>query len=183
VPTEKLRINYFWHELRYSLDIMFSPSHGTSTPSNPAVEVDNGMMVLAVALQPLEPSMGFSISYASTGREAFELLKVLRFDLLVVSPDLPDMSVWTLVETVKQFWPWQRWALVAPQASDEMVKLAGEQGAIGVFSKFPSLVQKRGSAVRGRMRFGWPEPDPAESLVVWEASATMQRAIGKRHAS
>jgi len=127
--------------------------------------------------------MGFSISYASSGREAFELLRVLRFDLLVVSPDLPDMSVWTLVESVKQFWPWQRWALVAPQAADEIVKRAGEQGAIGVFSKFPSLFRKRGSAVRGRMRFDWPEPDPAESLVVWEASATLKSSIGRRHAS
>jgi DNA-binding response OmpR family regulator len=70
---------------------------------------------------PLEADAA-GITHVETGREALEMLRVLRFDLLVTATGLPDMPVWRLVQRVRQVWPWQKWAMVAGQISprDEM---------------------------------------------------------------
>src|SRR5258708_2767202 len=89
---------------------------------------------LAVAIET-EFTQGLSITHVPTGWEAIELLTILRFDLLLLSADVPDMSPWELADKVRHFWPWQRWALVAPNATDADFRLAGERGASGVFTR------------------------------------------------
>jgi len=103
---------------------------GTRTQTCP------GASALGVGLMPAqlprEAPAEFAVSLASSGGQAIELMKVLRFDLLLVSPTLPDMTVWRFAETVRQFWPWQRWMLVTNEATPDHVRCAGEHGAAGI---------------------------------------------------
>lgn len=116
-----------------------------------------GASALAVGLSadqvPQRTPAQIQLSLAATGCEAIELLKVLRFDLLLVANGLPDMSVWSFAETVRHHWPWQRWAMLAPGASTTEVRLAGERGAVGVFDELSTLLAAY--APRGR-----PHPPP-----------------------
>jgi hypothetical protein len=81
-----------------------------------------------------------NLTYAATGYEAVELLRVMSFDMVLISRDVFDMGPWDLAESIRKFWPWQRWALLAPSASAEEVRSAGELGAIGVFATTKELL-------------------------------------------
>ena len=50
---------------------------------------------------------------AETARSAIELLRMLRFDLVVTADHLPDMPVFQFVKRMRAAWPWQKWALVS----------------------------------------------------------------------
>jgi hypothetical protein len=68
-----------------------------------------------------------------SGAKAFELLRVLKFDLVAVGPGVNDMSCGTFARRLLAARPWQKWALVADEslsAEDEMVARA--LGAIAV---------------------------------------------------
>lgn len=57
-------------------------------------------------------------THTETARGAIELLRVLRFDLVVTSDQLPDMSAWRFVQRMRAGWPWQKWTLVSESLTD-----------------------------------------------------------------
>jgi DNA-binding NarL/FixJ family response regulator len=73
---------------------------------------DTGV-VLAVGLNDatFQPAPDGCAS-AATARGAIELLRMLRFDLVVTADQLPDMPVFTFIRKMRAAWPWQKWALV-----------------------------------------------------------------------
>lgn len=70
-----------------------------------------------------EVSGGESFLSANSARQAIDLLRMLRFDLLITGKDLPDMPVFSFVSKVKSAWPWQKWALVSSDltATEEVI--------------------------------------------------------------
>jgi CheY-like chemotaxis protein len=57
-----------------------------------------------------------------SGRRAIDMLRLVRFDLLLVSLNLPDMLVWNFMRHVKTNWPQQKWALVGgPLSKDQEI--------------------------------------------------------------
>ena len=53
-----------------------------------------------------------------TGRGAIELMRMLRFDLVITADRLPDMPVWQFVQRMRRTWPWQKWALFSTCLSE-----------------------------------------------------------------
>jgi DNA-binding response OmpR family regulator len=66
------------------------------------------------------------------GRGAFDLLRVLRFDVVAVGTQLPDMTPWEFARRMKALWPWQKWALVADSLTSEEEQMARTLGAVAV---------------------------------------------------
>ncbi len=73
-----------------------------------------------------------SFFHAESGTKALELMRVLRFDLMVTGDALPDMTVSQLVRRVRAAWPWQKWALVAHSISPADEIGARSMGAMAV---------------------------------------------------
>ncbi len=68
-----------------------------------------------------------------SGKQAFDLLRVLKFDLVAVGPGVNDMDSADFAQRLHAARPWQKWALVADEdltAEDEM--MARALGAIAV---------------------------------------------------
>jgi hypothetical protein len=75
----------------------------TSTQSAPSL--------LSVGLDvPPDAPDGSFVSAESAGR-ALELMKLLRFDLVVVSPELAGMSIPHFARQLRLVAPWQKWVL------------------------------------------------------------------------
>src|SRR5687768_11885674 len=111
--------------------------------------------VLAVCLPALaedDAGDGISLCHAGSGREALELLRVLRFDLVLVGRDLPDGPLWCFVREVQSVWPWQRWALVAPRLSEREEREARMLGVAQIVEAVPEGPDLRamGCAAGGR---------------------------------
>ena len=76
--------------------------------------------VLAVGLREADLSDApHSCTSADSARGAIELLRMLRFDLVVTSDRLPDMPVWQFVSRIRAVWPWQKWALVSSRLTEQ----------------------------------------------------------------
>ena len=76
--------------------------------------------VLAVGLRDADLSDApRSCTSADSARAAIELLRMLRFDLVVTSDRLPDMPVWQFVKRIRAAWPWQKWALVSSRLTEQ----------------------------------------------------------------
>jgi hypothetical protein len=96
--------------------------------------------VLAVCLPSLAEDAGgkdVSVCLAGSAREAFELLRVLRFDLVLVGRNLPDHSLWRFIREVQSVWPWQRWALVASCISEREEREARMLGVAQIIGAVP----------------------------------------------
>lgn len=68
-----------------------------------------------------------------SGKQAFDLLRVLKFDLVAVGVGVNDMDSTCFAQRLHAARPWQKWALVADEylaAEDEM--MARSLGAIAV---------------------------------------------------
>ena len=89
--------------------------------------------VLSVGLVPPAGVGGTQFVHARSARQAIELLRVMRIDLVVTSTMLPDASAWLFVQKLKRGWPWQKWVLVgnALGARDELTARA--LGVLAVF--------------------------------------------------
>lgn len=120
--------------------------------------------VLSVALDDVPEQMGAAaFTSARSARQAIELLRLLRFDLVVVGLRTPDVAAWQFVERMRSGWPGQKWALVAGmlRASEELK--ARSLGALVVFDEPPDWlaigevarsIAERAAALR--------EPPPVE---------------------
>jgi hypothetical protein len=96
--------------------------------------VDRGSRILAVGLRPFDGDD--DVIQVTTGLEAVQLLSILHFDVVLLAL-LPDTAAWDLAETIRYFWPWQRWALVAADVTPDDERRAVELGACGVFEQAP----------------------------------------------
>ena len=56
---------------------------------------------------------------ADSARSAIELLRMLRFDLVITADRLPDMPVFQFVKRMRAGWPWQKWALVSSRLTNQ----------------------------------------------------------------
>jgi DNA-binding response OmpR family regulator len=65
------------------------------------------------------------------GESGIELLRALRFDLVAVGDDLPDMSALEFAGQMKAAWPSQKWALVG-KVTEEQERAARKLGAVAV---------------------------------------------------
>src|SRR5579862_151256 len=54
-----------------------------------------------------------------SARRAMDMLRLVRFDLILVNVKLPDMSVWNFMRHVKTANPQQKWALVGGPLSEQ----------------------------------------------------------------
>lgn len=70
--------------------------------------------ILAVGLgSTVPPEYAENCSTADSARSAVELLRMLRFDLVITADQLPDLPVWQFVQRMRAAWPWQKWALAS----------------------------------------------------------------------
>jgi CheY-like chemotaxis protein len=88
-----------------------------------------------------------------TGREAIELLRLARFDLVLLSTALPDLPLWNLVKRIRAAWPAQKWALLLVSdehgspasfaASDEVIARTLGASAIleGEHASWPAILE------------------------------------------
>lgn len=92
--------------------------------------------VLSVALDEVPEQVG---STAFTGvrsaRQAIEMLRLLRFDLVLVGLRTPDMSAWQFVQRLRLGWPGQKWALVAGSLRTSEELNARSLGALVIFDE------------------------------------------------
>jgi DNA-binding response OmpR family regulator len=86
------------------------------------------------------------------GQHAIELLRVLRFDLLITGVDVPDMTVWTLIQKIRNAWPWQKWVLVASSLEPESELVARTLGVLQILERVPKSQEIRQMAAGLRRR-------------------------------
>jgi len=77
------------------------------------------------------------IHIARTLREAIALLRIIRFDLLVIGLDDPKLGVWDLVHRVLAAWSQQRWILASSRVTTKDEVLARSRGALLVLHLLP----------------------------------------------
>jgi len=82
-------------------------------------------------------SGGVSFFHADSGKKALELLRMLRFDLLVTGDRLPDMPIGHFLRRVRVAWPWQKWAMVGSSITTQDEIAARTLGAMAVFDAPP----------------------------------------------
>jgi DNA-binding NarL/FixJ family response regulator len=80
-------------------------------------------------------SGGQSFLSASSARQAIDLLRMLRFDLLITGKHLPDMPVFNFVSKVKSAWPWQKWALVSSDLTSQEEVIVRTLGVLRIFDQ------------------------------------------------
>jgi hypothetical protein len=84
------------------------------TPSILAVGAKLANLHRAKATHDVEARIGLVEVDSGTG--AFELLRVLKFDLVAVGPGVNDMTSPAFVQRLQAVRPWQKWALVADES-------------------------------------------------------------------
>jgi len=82
-----------------------------------------------------EISGGAGFLTATSGRQAIDLLRMLKFDLLITGTQLPDMNVFGFVSRVKTAWPWQKWAMVARHLNPQDEVVARTLGVVRIFDE------------------------------------------------
>jgi len=88
--------------------------------------------------------------WVGTGREALEMLRVLKTDLLLTSLDLPDLTTWELISRVRALWPEQRWVLVCGRLTDDEEIQARALGVLRIFHTTPEVRELTDLAVAAR---------------------------------
>jgi CheY-like chemotaxis protein len=121
-------------------------------------------------LSQLEVSPGCKPSFfhADSGKKALELLRMLRFDLLVTGDQLPDMPVSQLIRRVRAAWPWQKWAMVGSMISPQDEISARTLGAMAVFDAPPDWEVLGSMAAKAA---GKADTSPAIRLEAQKSSA------------
>jgi hypothetical protein len=70
--------------------------------------------------------------FAQSGGRAIELMKLLRFDLVVATPGGLDLPIPVLSRQMRAISPWQKWALCGPDITDQDELAARCNGALAV---------------------------------------------------
>jgi DNA-binding NtrC family response regulator len=75
-----------------------------------------------------------------SARRAIDMLRLVRFDFLLVNLKLPDISVWNFMRHVKTAWPQQKWALVGGPVSGEQ-EVAARMLEVSAFMEAPPAIE------------------------------------------
>jgi DNA-binding response OmpR family regulator len=96
---------------------------------------DDMPQVLTVGCEnvPTDEASGFF--NAESGKRAIELLRMLRFDLVLTNVQLEDGPAWSLIRKMKAAWPWQKWAMVGHRISPQDEITARTLGVIRIFDE------------------------------------------------
>jgi DNA-binding response OmpR family regulator len=96
------------------------------------------------------------VMLAGQGSQAMELLRLLRFDLVVVDAGLPDGSALSFARTLRRCRPGQRWAMVGSTmtASEEIT--ARTLGVLAVLDVAPSWPEMQALLQRVRRSTRFP---------------------------
>lgn len=95
--------------------------------------------VLAVGVPSLAPvTANLDICVAPSAREAFAMLRLLHFDLLLAGRETLDQPVWWLIERVLRAWPQQRWVFVARDVTFEEEIRARSLGSSLILDAVPN---------------------------------------------
>jgi CheY-like chemotaxis protein len=74
-----------------------------------------------------------------SARRAMDMLRLVRFDLILVNVKLPDISVWNLMRHIKTANPQQKWALVGGPLSEQQEIAARMLDVTTVFEVAPAI--------------------------------------------
>jgi DNA-binding response OmpR family regulator len=100
---------------------------------------DVAVLAVCVNEPPQEiQTEGLTFCSVNSARRAIDMLRMLRFDLLLVGPNVPDISTWEFVRRAKIGWPWQKWALVGERITEQQEITARMMGVTKVFETFPT---------------------------------------------
>jgi hypothetical protein len=113
--------------------------------------------LLSVGLNVPPDGPDGSYVYADSAGRALELMKLLRFDLVVVSPELAGMSIPHFARRLRMIAPYQKWALAT--VNGEVLTQQDELAArcnwalaviddVGNWSEIAGLAGKSRSAAR-----------------------------------
>ena len=95
-------------------------------------ECEASMLVIGQFPSALELGQ-VDLMTADTGGRAIELLRMLKFDLVVIGQQLADMPVWNLVQRMRMAMPGQKWAFVGREIPPREEVMARSLGVVGVF--------------------------------------------------
>jgi DNA-binding response OmpR family regulator len=90
-------------------------------------------VLLIGQMQPSSVNAQVDLITADTGGRAIELLRMLKFDLIVIGQKLTDMPVWNLVQRIRMTMPGQKWAFVGRDIDQREEVMARSLGVVGVF--------------------------------------------------
>ncbi len=90
--------------------------------------------VLSIGLAPSRQFTGIAMTRAATPREVIEMLRIMEFNLLLVSATAEDAPIWNLMGVIQRHWPELRWVLITDECSNEEEILARSLGAASVTS-------------------------------------------------
>jgi len=96
--------------------------------------------VLGICLPDATASLeadGLNFASVNSGRRAIDMLRMLRFDLLLIGPKMPDISVWEFVRRARVGWPWQKWCLVSEGLTEQQEITARMMGVTKIFEVMP----------------------------------------------
>jgi len=105
---------------------------------------ENQLSVLGVCLSGLPTgSKPEALSFCATdsAQKSLEMMRLMRFDLVLVSPSIPDASLWTLLGKVKAGCYWQKWALVTDTLSERDELKARMLGCTAILGATPDWQQ------------------------------------------
>ncbi|MGA3067114.1 MAG: hypothetical protein ABSF29_09735 [Tepidisphaeraceae bacterium] len=106
-----------------------------------------------------------------SARRAIAMLRLVRFDFLLVNLKLPDMLVWNFMRHVKTNWPQQKWALVGSPLSQQQEIAARMFNVSTLFDAPPSIDQVcQWRTFSDVLRTARGETDPALAAASLEAS-------------
>jgi hypothetical protein len=99
------------------------------------------------------------------------MLRLVRFDLVLVNLHLPDMLVWNFMRHVKTNWPQQKWALVGGPLSQEQEIAARMFNVSTLFDAPPSIDEVcQWRTFSDVVRSARGERDPGAAAAAIEAS-------------
>jgi hypothetical protein len=90
--------------------------------------------VLSIGLAADREFAGVAMTRAVTPREVIEMLRIMEFNLLLVSATAEDGAIWNLMGVVQRHWPELRWVLVTNDCTNQEEIMARSLGAASVTS-------------------------------------------------
>jgi hypothetical protein len=105
----------------------------TAAETAPATTPATGA-VLSIGLSAEREFTGIALTRAVSPREVIEMLRIMEFNLLLVSATAEDASTWNLMGVIQRHWPELRWVLITDDCSNEVEIMARSLGAASVTS-------------------------------------------------
>lgn len=116
------RVSFSLGPERFCLNRCMTTSTAKTRRASSKESVGPEILLVRIPQTAVHPFSPESFSQVNTGLEAVQLLKLLRFKLLLASMDLPDMRPWDLFRYATQTQPHVRCVLI-----DDRITMKDEQ--------------------------------------------------------